>query len=166
MSGVLPGSEPIDSSIPPHVPAGADDSVRSVLRTRWARRWALVVLLLMLAWTALAWELNARRYRERMDRAVEAATAQARAREVLVEDGLRQGLARLDGVAHMLTRLPAVRHAVTVAGPGAQVSSEPTPELRSRLQAQPELATMSDFLAASAEELGTDLIYLRDDGGY
>jgi PAS domain S-box-containing protein len=165
MSGVLPGSAPIDSSIPPHVPAGADDNVRSVLRTPWARRWALVVLLLMLAWTALAWELNARRYRERMDRAVEAATAQARAREVLVEDGLRQGLARLDGVAHMLTRLPAVSHAVTAAGPGAQVSSEPTPELRSRLQAQPELATMSDFLAASAEELGTDLIYLRDAAG-
>jgi hypothetical protein len=65
----------------------------------------------------------------------------------------------------MLTRLPAVRHAVTAAGPGAQVSSEPTPELRSRLQSQPELAAMSDFLAASAEELGTDLIYLRDDAG-
>ncbi len=165
MSGVLPGSPPIDSSIPALVSAGAEDSVRSVLRTRWARRWALVVLLLMLAWTALAWQLNAQRYRERMDRTVESATAQARARGVLVEDGLRQGLAQLDGVAHMLTRLPAVRHAMTAAGPGALLVAEPVPELRSALQARPELAAVDDFLAYSAEELGADLIYLLDDAG-
>jgi len=155
----------IDSSIPPYVPPDANEDVRSVLRSPWARRWALVVLMLMLAWTAVAWELNARHLRERVQRTVEAATAQARARQLLVENGLRNGLAQLDGVAHMLTRLPTVRHAVTAAGPSAQTALEPTPELRSVLQAQPELATMNDFLASSAEELGADLIYLRDDAG-
>jgi C4-dicarboxylate-specific signal transduction histidine kinase len=58
-----------------------------------------------------------------------------------------------------------VRHAVTAAGPGAQTSQEPRELLRNVLQAQPELASMNDFLAASAEELGADLIYLRDDQG-
>ena len=153
-----------DSSIPPWVPP-EDDDVQSVLRTRWARRWALVVLMLMAAWTLVAAFLNEHQYRERVRRTVEAATAQARARQGLVEDGLRNGLAQLDGVAHMLTRLPTVRHAVTAAGPGAQVSLEPTPVLRAALQAQPELAAMNDFLASSAEELGADLIYLRDDQG-
>ena len=95
---------PIDSSIPPYVPPDADGDVRSVLRTPWARRWALIVLMLMLAWTAVAWQLNARHFRERLDSTVAAATEQARARQGLVEDGLRNGLAQLDGVAHMLTR--------------------------------------------------------------
>jgi PAS domain S-box-containing protein len=161
-----PGAAPerADSSIPPWVPP-EDDDVQSVLRSRWARRWAVVVLLLMGAWTLVAGILNEHQYRERVQRTVDSATAQARARQGLVEDGLRNGLARLDGVAHMLTRLPTVRHAVTAAGPGAQTSLEPTPVLRGALQAQPELAAMSDFLASSAEELGADLIYLRDDQG-
>ena len=165
MSDDTADRRPIDSSLPPYVPADADGDVRSVLRTPWARRWALVVLLLMLAWTAVAWVLNARHFRERVDRTVGAATEQAQARQVLVEDGLRNGLARLDGVAHMLTRLPTVRHAVTAAGPSEQTTREPTSLLRSVLQAQPELAAMNDFLASSAEELGADLIYLRDDAG-
>ena len=160
----MTGSERPDSSIPPWVPP-EDDDVQSVLRTRWARRWALVVLLLMAAWTLLAGVLNEHQYRERVRRTVDAATAQARARQELVEDGLGNGLARLAGVAHMLTRLPTVRHAVTAAGPAAQTSLEPTPVLRATLQAQPELAAMDDFLASSAEELGADLIYLRDDQG-
>ena len=156
--------ERIDASIPPWVPP-EDEGVHEVLRTPWARRWAVVVLLLMGAWTVMAWGINQHRYRERVARTVEAATAQAQTRRALVEDGLRNGLAQLDGVAHMLTRLPTVRHAVTAAGPGAQNSLESTPVLRSMLQAQPELATMDDFLASSAEELGADLIYLRDDQG-
>ena len=121
------------------MPPDADGDVRSVLRTPWARRWATVVLLLMLAWTAVAWELNERHFRERMEGAVEAATAQARARQVLVEDGLRNGLAQLDGVAHMLTRLPSVRHAVTAAGPAPRRRRNRAGTAR-RLQAQPELA--------------------------
>ena len=165
MSDDLGADGPIDSSIPPYVPPDADGDVRSVLRTPWARRWALVVLLLMLAWTVVAWKLNARHFRDRLDSTVAAATEQAHARQALVEDGLRNGLAQLDGVAHMLTRLPTVRHAVTAAGPSAETSKEPTPILRATLQAQPELATMDDFLASSAEELGADLIYLRDDAG-
>jgi PAS domain S-box-containing protein len=165
MSDDTGAAGPIDSSIPPYVPPDADGDVRSVLRTPWARRWAWVVLLLMLAWTAVAWKLDARHFRDRLDRTVAAAAEQARARQALVEDGLRTGLARLDGVAHMLTRLPIVRHAVTAAGPSAQTSKEPTPLLHSALQAQPDLAAMNDFLAASAEELGADLIYLRDDAG-
>jgi PAS domain S-box-containing protein len=160
-----PASALVDQSIPPYVPADASEDVRSVLRTPWARRWALVVLLLMLAWTAGAWQVTARQYRQRIDRAVEAATAQARSRQVLVEDGLRRGLAQLDGVAHLLTRLPTVRHAVTAAGPPARVSAEATPVLRARLQVQPDLAAMNDFLASSVEELGADLIYLRDAAG-
>src|SRR5487761_2326157 len=139
-----PGAAPpIDSSIPPYVPADAEGDPRSVLRTPWARRWALVVLLLMLAWTGIAWELNARHYRERRGGAVGAATTQANAREALVEDGLRQGLAQLDGVARLLARLPAIRHAVTAAGPGALLVPEPVAELRARLQAQPELAAVN-----------------------
>ena len=155
----------IDSSIPPYVPPEADSDMRAVLRTPWARRWALVVLLLMVAWTAVAWELNTRHYEQRVAGAVAAASAQANASETLVEDGLRQGLAQLDGVAHMLTRLPAVRHAVSAAGPGAALVDEPVDSLRSRLQAQPDLAAIDDFLAASSEELGADLIYLLDDAG-
>ena len=154
----------VDSSIPPYVPPEGDD-VRSVLRTPWARRWALVVLMLMFGWTVVAWTLNALQYRERIDRSVETATAQARARQGLVEEGLSQGLAQLDGVAHMLTRLPAIRHAVTAAGPGALLVPEPVAQLRSMLQAQPDLATVNDFLASSSEELGADLIYLLDDAG-
>src|SRR4051812_40695053 len=142
-----------------------DDGVQPVLRTRWARRWAGVVLLLMLAWTAAAWRINEHQYRERVARMVSAATGQAQARRALVENGLHTGLAQLDGVARMLTRLPNVRHAVTAAGPGAQISQVPTPLLRSALQAQPELARMNDFLASSAEELGADLLYLRDEAG-
>ena len=158
-------ARPIDSSIPPYVPPDADGDVRSVLRTPWARRWAVVVLMLMLAWTAVAWEVNARHFQARVDGAVGAASAQAGARAMLVEDGLRQGLAQLDGVAHMLTRLPAIRHAVTVAGPGALLVADPVPELRSRLQVQPDLAAVNDFLASSSEELGADLISLLDDAG-
>jgi len=158
-------ARPIDSSIPPYVPPDADGDVRAVLRTPWARRWAVVVLLLMLAWTAAAWEVNARRFQARVDGAVGAASTQAGARAMLVEDGLRQGLAQLDGVAHMLTRLPAVRHAATVAGPGALLVADPVPELRSALQVQPDLAAVNDFLASSSEELGADLIYLLDDAG-
>ena len=165
MSDATGANGPIDSSIPPYVPPDADGDVRSVLRTPWARRWALVVLLLMLGWTAVAWELNSRRFEMRVDGVVAVASTQARARERLVEDGLRQGLAQLDGVAHMLTRLPAVRHAVTAAGPGARLVADPVPELRSALQAQPELAAVNDFLASSSEELGADLIYLLDDAG-
>jgi PAS domain S-box-containing protein len=163
MSDDMGRAGPIDSSIPPYVPP--DDDVHSVLRTPWARRWALVVLMLMFGWTVVAWTLNALQYRERIDRSVEVATAQARARQGLVEDGLSQGLAQLDGVAHMLTRLPAIRHAVTAAGPGALLVPEPVAQLRSMLQAQPDLATVNDFLASSSEELGADLIYLLDDAG-
>ena len=155
----------IDSSIPPYVPPEADGDVGAVLRTPWARRWAPVVLMLMLAWIAAAWWLNDRHYEQRLDGVVGSAGAQARASETLVEDGLRQGLAQLDGVAHMLTRLPAIRRAVTAAGPGSLLVAEPVPQLRSVLQAQPELAAVNDFLASSSEELGADLIYLLDDAG-
>ncbi|MEO5688923.1 MAG: ATP-binding protein [Burkholderiaceae bacterium] len=164
MSAETGPAERIDSSIPLFLPP-EDDGVRSVLRTPWARRWALIVLMLMFAWTALAWSLNARHYRERMDRSVEAATTQAEARQVLVQEGLGQGLAQLDGVAHMLTRLPAIRQAVTAAGPGQLLVPEPVARLRSVLQARPDLADVNVFLAASAEELGADLIYLLDDAG-
>jgi len=165
MSDTRAPDGPLDSSIPPFVPAEADGDVRAVLRTPWARRWALVVLLLVVAWTAVAWWLNTRRYDQRVAGAVSAASAQANASEMLVEDGLRQGLAQLDGVAHMLTRLPAVRQAVSAAGPGAALVDEPVDVLRSRLQAQPDLAAIDDFLASSSEELGADLIYLLDDAG-
>ena len=154
-----------DSSIPPYVPPEADGNVRAVLRTPWARRWALVVMMLMLAWTAVAWWLDTRHLNERVEVAVAGATAQAHASGTLVEDGLRQGLAQLDGVAHMLTRLPSVRQAVTAAGPGRLLVGEPVPQLRSMLQAQPDLAALDDFLSASTEELGADLIYLLDDAG-
>src|SRR5205814_8044832 len=76
-----------------------------------------------------------------------------------------QGLAQLDGVARMLARLPTVRQAVSAAGPGVAIAAEPVDQLRSRLQALPELAAIDAFLAASSEELGADLVYLLDDAG-
>ena len=160
MSADTSPTDPVEDYVPPE-----GEGVRGFMRTPWARRWAVVVLVLMLAWTALAWQINERQYRLKVDRTITTAIAQAQARQALVEDGLRNGLAQLDGVAHMLTRLPTVRHAVVAAGPSSQTSREPTRELRSALQAQPELATMNDFLASSAEELGADLIYLRDAEG-
>ena len=165
MSDTAAPEQPLDSSIPPYVPPEADVDVGSVLRTPWARRWALVVLMLMVAWTAVAWWLNTRHHEQRVASVVAAASVQANASETLVEDGLRQGLAQLDGVAHMLTRLPSVRQAVSAAGPGAALVDEPVDQLRSRLQAQPDLAAIDDFLASSSEELGADLIYLLDDAG-
>ena len=86
-------AQPLDSSIPPYVPPEAERDVRAVLRTPWARRWALVVLMLMLAWTAVAWWLNTRHHEARVASVVVSATARANANEMLVEDGLRQGLA-------------------------------------------------------------------------
>ena len=68
-------SGPIDSSIPPYVPPEADGDMRSVLRTPWARRWALVVLLLMVAWTAVAWGLNTRHHEQRVAGVVAAASS-------------------------------------------------------------------------------------------
>ena len=165
MRDETPAAATPDSSVPPFVPAEASGDVRAVLRTPWARRWALIVLMLMLAWTAAAWELNTRHYRQRLDGIVQSATTQALASEVLVEDGLRQGLAQLDGVAHMLTRLPAVRHGIVAAGPGASLVNKPVPELRSALLAQPDLAAVNEFLASSYKDLGADLIYLLDDAG-
>jgi len=157
--------EAVDSSIPPYVPPEADGDVRAVLRTPWARRWALVVLLLMVAWTAAAWWLDARHYASRVADVVASATAQADAREALVEDGLRQGLAQLDGVARTFARLAAVRRAVGAAGPGAALAGVPVEQLRGRLLAQPALAAVDELLAASAQELGADLIYVLDDAG-
>jgi PAS domain S-box-containing protein len=157
--------KPVDSSLPPFVPPEADVGVRAVLRTRWARRWALGVLLLMAAWTAVAWQLNTRHYQGRVRGVVASATAQAQAGQTLVEDGLRQGLAHLDGVAHTLTRLAVVRQAAAAAGPGAARVDEPVRPWRSKLEAQPELAALNNFLATSSEQLGADLIYLLDDAG-
>jgi chaperonin GroEL len=89
MSDATPEPRPIDSSIPPFVPADADGDVRSVLRTPWARRWALVVLMLMLAWTVVAWTLNARHFRERMDGTVGAATeSEMKEKKMRVEDAM------------------------------------------------------------------------------
>jgi len=164
MTDHAPAAHPIDSSIPPFVPPEADGDLRSVMRTPWARRWAMVVLLLVLAWTDVAWHLNAHRYRERVDGVVASAGVQARARGMLVEDGLREGLAQLDGVAHMLTRLPAVRRAVAAA-PGARMLDETAPQRRDELRARPELAALDDFLSASSEDLGADLIYVLDETG-
>ena len=65
MSDAEASEQTIDSSIPPYVPPEADGDVRSVLRTPWARRWALIVLMLMLAWTAAAWWLDTRHLHER-----------------------------------------------------------------------------------------------------
>ena len=160
MSADTPATDPLSDYVPPE-----GEGVRGVMRTPWARRWAAVVFVLMLAWTVAAWWWNARQFDRRVDAAVAAASTQANASETLVEDGLRQGLAQLDGVAHMLTRLPSVRHAVMAAGPSAAIVDEPVRELRSALQAQPELAAINDFLASSSEELGADLIYLLDDAG-
>ena len=157
--------KPVDHSIPSFVPPEADADVRAVLRTPWARRWALVVLLLMVGWTAVAWWLNTRHYEARVHGVVASATAQAQVSGTLVEDGLRQGLAQLDGVAHTLARLPSVGRAAVAAGPGAALVDKPVPQLRSLLEAQPELAAVNDFLAASSEQLGADLIYLLDDAG-
>ena len=165
MTDETPAAATRDSSIPPFVPAEASGDVRAVLRTPWARRWALIVLMLMLAWTAAAWELNMRHYRQRLDGIVQSSSAQALASEGLVEEGLRHGLAQLDGIAHMLTRLPAVRRGVVAAGPGASLVDEPVSRLRSALLARPELAAVNDFLASSYEDLGADLIYLLDDAG-
>ena len=66
MRDETPAAATPDSSIPPFVPAEADGDVRAVLRTPWARRWSLIVMLLMFAWTALAWQLNTRHYRQRL----------------------------------------------------------------------------------------------------
>ena len=119
MRDETPAAATPDSSIPPYVPAEAHGDMRGVLRTPWVRRWSLIVMLLMFAWTAAAWQLNTRRYHQRLEGIVQSATSQALASEVLVEDGLRQGLAQLDGVAHMLTRLPSVRRGVVAAGLGS-----------------------------------------------
>ena len=158
-------AQPLDSSIPPYVPPEAERDVRAVLRTPWARRWALVVLMLMLAWTAVAWWLNTRHHEARVASVVVSATARANANEMLVEDGLRQGLAQLDGVARTLARRPDLRRAVGAAGPGAARVGEPVDALRARLRAQTGLAALDDFLAASAQELGADLVYVLDDAG-
>jgi len=165
MRDETPAAATPDSSIPPFVPAEADGDVRAVLRTPWARRWSLIVMLLMFAWTAVAWQLNTRHYRQRLDDIVQSATSQALSSEVLVEDGLRQGLAQLDGVAHMLTRLPAVRQGVVAAEPGASLINVPVPQLRSTLEAQPPLAALNQFLASSYQDLGADLVYVLDDAG-
>jgi len=165
MRDETPAAATPDSSIPPYVPPEADGDMRGMLRAPWVRRWSLIVVLLMLAWTAAAWQLNTRRYQQRLDGIVQSATSQALASEGLVEDGLRQGLAQLDGVAHMLTRLPVIRRGAVAAGPGAALVDVPVPELRSSLQARPELAAVNDFLASSYLDLGADLIYVLDDAG-
>jgi PAS domain S-box-containing protein len=154
-----------DASIPPYVPDDVAGAIAPLYRTPWARRWALAVLLLMLVWTALAWDINTRRYEDRVARAITVATAQARSRAALVEQGMRQGLTQLDGVARTLARSPQVAHAATAAGPGAVLARIPEDALRARLEAQPELAAMDRFLAVTAEDLGADLIYLLDDAG-
>jgi PAS domain S-box-containing protein len=165
MRDETPAAATPDSSIPPYVPADAHGDVHGVLRAPWVRRWSLIVMLLMFAWTAAAWQLNTRRYHQRLEGIVQSATSQALASEVLVEDGLRQGLAQLDGVAHMLTRLPSVRRGVVAAGPGASLVDAPVPQLRSALEARPDLAALNGFLASSYLELGADLIYVLDDAG-
>ena len=162
------GEEAGPVSAHPSAPAAVDlarPATQPIFRAPWARRWALVVLLLMLAWTAFAWSLNGLRYAERVERSVTAAGAQAKARAALVDDGLRQGLAQLGGVARVLARTPGAALAVRAAGDGTRSSAEPVAELRARLQQLPEIAAMNAFLAASADELGADLIYLLDSGG-
>ena len=154
-----------DASLPPWVPPDDHDPAQPVFRTRWARRWALVVLVLMLAWAAAAWCINEQRFHLRVDRAIDSASAQARARGALVEDGLRQGLAQLDGVGRMLSLMPAVDEAVVAAGPGAVSSRTPAPALRERLEKLPALAALDHLLATAADDLGADLIYLVDDAG-
>ena len=64
-----------DASIRPYVPAEAAEAAQPVFRTPWARRWALAVLMLMAVWTAVAWQLDARRFQARADRAVAAIKA-------------------------------------------------------------------------------------------
>ena len=137
----------------------------AVFRTPWARRWALVVLVLVLAWIAVAWEIDTRRLRLRLERGTEAASVQGRARAALVEDGLRQGLAQLDGVARVLARMPSVAQALLAAGDGAKSVALAEPALRERWQALPVLADMNAFLAAAADDLGADLLYLVDSAG-
>ena len=154
-----------DASIPPFVPADAADATQPLFKAPWARRWAIVVLLLMLAWTAVAWQINAGRTQLRMTRAVDSAQVQARAHASLVEQGLRQGLSELDGIAQVLAHLPPVGHALQAAGNGVQASSEDEAALRERLQMQPELADMNAFLSTTAEQLGADLLYLLDASG-
>jgi PAS domain S-box-containing protein len=153
----------IDASMRPGVPP--DPAHGSVFRTRWARRWAMVVVVLMLAWTALAWQLDAQRYRARVDRSIAQGQAQARARAALVEDGLRQNLAQLDGVAHVLARMPEVTQTLGAAGTDADSLVLAPSALRERLQRMPRLADMNAFLATSAEDLGADLMYLLDGSG-
>jgi PAS domain S-box-containing protein len=165
MRDETPAAATPDSSIPPFVPDEANGDVRAVLRTPWVRRWSLVVVLLMLAWTAVAWQLNTRHYRQRLEDIVQSSTSQALASEVLVEDGLRQGLAQLDGVAHMLARLPVVRRGVAAAGPGQALVDIPVPQLRSALPKRPDLAAVNELLASSYQDLGADLAYVLDDAG-
>ncbi len=154
-----------DASIPPFVPPDAADATQPLSKTPWARRWAFVVLMLMLLWTGAAWEINARRYDQRVARAVEAAQAQGRAHAALVESGLRQGLSELDGLAQVLAHMPTVVQAVQVDGDGQRAAETPVATLRDQLQAQPDLAQMDAFLSTTAEQLGADLLYLLDEAG-
>ena len=154
-----------DASIPPFVPADATDATQPLFKAPWARRWAIVVLLLMLAWTAVAWQINAGRTRLRVTRAIDSAQVQARAHAALVEQGLRQGLSELDGLAQVLARLPPVGHALRATGDGVRATGEDEAALRERLQMEPELADMNAFLSTTAEQLGADLLYLLDASG-
>ncbi len=141
----------------------AQAQARPLFRAPWARRWALVVVVLMFAWTALAWWVNAQRYQGRVGRVVEVGAVQARARARLVEDGLGQGLAQLGGVAHVVALLPEVLRATQVAGAdgGADLAV-----LRKRWEGQPELSALDRMLAVAAGQLGADLLYVLDAGGH
>jgi len=82
---------------------GGQAQARPLYRAPWARRWALVVVVLMLAWTALAWQAErAGLTRGAFGRVVEPPPVQAKARAGLVVDGLGQGLAQLGGVAQVV----------------------------------------------------------------
>jgi len=134
-------------------------------RSPWARRWAPVVVLLALAWIVAATWLTGRRFDARVAGAVDAARAQAQSRAALVEDGLRQGLAQLDGVAHVLASTGEVARAVRAAGPAGARADVPQPALRARLEQVPALAAMNAYLATAADRLGADLVYVLDDAG-
>ncbi|MEN6584632.1 MAG: diguanylate cyclase [Sulfuricella sp.] len=145
-----------------HVEAGNTSAADNASRMRAHLR---IAGLLVVIWGVLAWLIAERHFNARATLLVTHETQRAEQQADIVAHNIDRDLEYLRGIPSLLASENSVRKALLRFGPDVPASSLPDEQRKERWTEDATLDALSQFLALTVKNLGTDMIWVMNAAG-
>ena len=128
-------------------------------------RAAAIFTALVVAWSALSWQVVSQQVRTREAASVAAATAEARQSVSVVRANLERVLNRHQGIAAVMADSGDIKAVLAAFGHGAKPSSLDPAARKAAWTRRPDLLALNRQLQKAQDNIGVDFIWVMNAGG-